>query len=66
MRNNFKQNLKYYRRLQKLTQEQLAEKINVSKTCVSNWETGLREAPIDSLIKLAEVFEISLDELILY
>ncbi|MEG0619300.1 MAG: helix-turn-helix transcriptional regulator [Bacilli bacterium] len=48
-----------------LTQEQLAEKIFVSKKTISNWETGRTSPDIDSLIRLANLFDLSLDNLLL-
>ncbi|MGM0213940.1 hypothetical protein IGI42_001481 [Enterococcus sp. AZ109] len=49
----------------KLTQEQLAEKIFVSKKTISNWETGRTTPDIDSLIRLARLFDLSLDNILL-
>lgn len=48
-----------------LTQEQLSEQIFVSKKTISNWETGKTTPDIDSLIRLAKLFDLSLDELLL-
>lgn len=48
-----------------LTQEQLAEKIFVSRKTISNWETGKTTPDIDSLIRLAHLFNLSLDNLLL-
>jgi transcriptional regulator with XRE-family HTH domain len=57
--------LKRRRNEQKLTQDQLAEKIFVSKKTISNWETGKTTPDIDSLIRLAKLFNFSLDQLLL-
>lgn len=46
-------------------QEELAEKILVSKKTISNWETGKTTPDIDSLIRLANLFNFSLDNLLL-
>jgi len=48
-----------------LTQEKLSEKIFVSKKTISNWETGKTMPDINSLIRLAKLFDLSLDELLL-
>lgn len=48
-----------------LTQEQLAKKIYVSKKTISNWETGKTTPDLESLIRLAKYFDLSLDDLIL-
>lgn len=46
------------------TQEEIAEKINVSRQTISNWETGRTLPDINSLIMISDVYGISLDELI--
>lgn len=48
-----------------LTQEQLAEKINVSRTYIAKIENGLQTGPIEIAIELAELFDVSLDFLLL-
>jgi len=48
-----------------LTQEQVAEKIFVSRKTISNWETGKTIPDIDSVIRLANLFNLSLDNLLL-
>lgn len=53
------------RKEQGLTQEQLAEKIFVSKKTISNWENGRTTPDIESLIQIAHLFELSLDSLLL-
>jgi len=47
-----------------LSQEKLAEKLNVSRSAVAKWETDGGIPEIDNLIQLAAVFDISLDELL--
>lgn len=49
----------------KLTQEQVAEKIFVSRKTISNWETGKTIPDIESVIRLANLFNLSLDNLLL-
>lgn len=56
--------LQALRRARGLTQEQLAQQLYVSRTAVSKWETGRGTPNIDSLMALAEVFGVSLDELL--
>lgn len=46
-----------------LTQEQLAEKIGVSRQAVSKWENGLATPELENLRALCTVFQITLDEL---
>lgn len=52
------------RRKQGLSQEQLAEKIGVSRQAVSKWESGTATPELEKLIALSECFHISLDELV--
>ncbi len=47
-----------------LTQEQLAEKIMVSRQTISNWENGKSLPDIVSIIKLSDLYQISLDDLL--
>lgn len=56
--------LKEKRKESQLTQEQLAEKIYVTNRTVSNWETGKTTPDIESILRLSELFNLSLDELI--
>ncbi len=51
------------RRKNGLSQEQLAEKIGVSRQAVSKWEGGLSTPELDKLRALSECFQITMDEL---
>lgn len=62
--NKFKDNLIFHRQQANLTQKQLAEKLNVSKNNIGHWEKGRSEPNIDTLIALAKMFSITIDELI--
>lgn len=53
-----------YRKNSGLSQDQLAEKIGVSRQAVSKWERGEASPDTDNLIALSEVYGVSLDELI--
>lgn len=48
----------------KLTQAELAEKLCGKKSLVSNYENGYSTPDIITLCKLAEIFDITLDELV--
>ena len=48
----------------KLSQEELAEKVYVTRQTVSNWENGKSYPDIHSLLLLSSLFEVSLDELV--
>ena len=61
----FGDQIKQLRMDQNLTQEQFAEKLNVTRQAVSNWENDRNLPDIEMLIKMTSVFGISLDQLIL-
>ncbi|WP_050637173.1 helix-turn-helix domain-containing protein [Candidatus Stoquefichus sp. SB1] len=63
---NLGKNIVYYRRKNKLTQDQLAEYIGVSKSSVSKWENNFTFPDITLLPQLAALFNISVDELMGY
>ena len=52
------------RKEKKLTQKELAEKINVSDKAVSRWETGKGYPDVTSLVSLSEYFGVSVNELL--
>ena len=56
--------IKKHRNELEISQEKLAEKIYVSRQSVSNWENDKNYPDINSLIRLSEVFHVSLDILI--
>lgn len=53
------------RKLSGMTQEQLAEKLNVSRQTVSKWESGGTSPDLDSVIKVSRIFHMSLDDLLM-
>ena len=61
---NLDENIKNRREELKLSQEYVAERLGVSRQAVSKWETGQSEPTASNLIRLTEVFEISLSELV--
>ncbi len=60
----FSEKLKKLRQEKNLTQDDLAEKIFVTRTAVSKWETDNGYPSIESLKLLAEMFNTTIDELI--
>ena len=56
--------IKKYRSNMGISQEELAEKVYVSRQTVSNWETGKNYPDIHSVLLLSSVFNVSLDQLI--
>lgn len=61
---NLSQKLQNRRKEMKLTQEEVAKKIHVSRQTISNWETGRTLPDITSLVLISDIYDISLDKLI--
>ncbi|HGD4606286.1 TPA: helix-turn-helix domain-containing protein [Streptococcus agalactiae] len=53
-----------YRKQQALSQEELSEKVYVSRQSISNWENDKTYPDIHSLLLLSQIFQVSLDQLI--
>ena len=53
-----------FRRKNGLSQEQLAERIGVSRQAISKWESGTSTPELEKLLALSECFNITLDELV--
>ena len=60
----FGEKLKQLRKDNQMTQDDLAEKIYVTRTAVSKWETDKALPAIDSLKFISDLFHVSIDELI--
>ena len=60
----FNENLQELRKNKGLTQEELAEKLYVSRTAVSKWESGRGYPNIESLKEISTFFSVSIDELL--
>ncbi|WP_050184329.1 helix-turn-helix domain-containing protein [Domibacillus robiginosus] len=56
--------LKKLRKEKKLTQEELGKKVNVTKVSISGYETGNRSPDSETLQKLADFFNVSIDYLL--
>ena len=61
---NFKDNIKRIRKENNLSQEALAEKLNVSRQAVSKWESGLAYPEMDKVVQICKMFNINIDELL--
>jgi len=57
-------NIQYLRKQKKLTQEQLAEQMNVSRQTVSRWEADEAVAELPKLVELSDLFACKLDALV--
>lgn len=60
----FKDNLKNLRKIKGLSQQQLADKLNVSFKTISHWELGYSEPSLFLLVKLKEILNASYEELL--
>ena len=61
---SFGRNLQYLRRLSAgMTQEALAEKLNVSRQTISKWEMDAANPEMDKALELCKIFNCSLDNL---
>lgn len=62
--NNLSENLKRIRKDNGLSQEQLAEKLNVSRQSVSKWESSLAYPEMDKIVQLARMYDLNIDDLL--
>lgn len=62
---NFGNNLKKLRVDSNLSQEQLAEKLNISHQAISKWESGKAYPDIENLVILRDIFDVTLDDLVI-
>ena len=60
----FSENLQFIRTQSSVTQEQLAEQLDVSRQSISKWETDASIPELEKLLRLSELFHITLDELV--
>ena len=58
--------IKYLRELRQLKQEQLAERVGVTKQTVSNWENGNMMPSVDTFLRIADFFHTTPDFLLGY
>lgn len=58
------ENLQYLRAREGVTQEQLAERLDVSRQSVSKWESGASFPEMDTLLKLCDMFHTDMDTLL--
>ncbi|MDY2962800.1 helix-turn-helix domain-containing protein [Streptococcus dysgalactiae] len=57
--------LKQLRVKHQLSQDALAEQLFISRQAISKWENGDTTPDLDNLVRLTEIFDVSLDELVL-
>lgn len=63
MENSFGKNLGYFRKNAGFTQKEFAEKLNIPLATLAGYETSSREPKFDTVIKISEILNISIDEL---
>jgi len=56
--------LKTLRKQVKLTQAQIAEKLNISQQAYASWECGVKKPIQENLVKIAQVLNVSIDYLV--
>lgn len=58
------ENLQNLRKIKNMSQEELAEKLNVSRQAVSKWESGSGYPETEKIISICEIFDCSMDQLV--
>ncbi len=61
---NVGEKIKEWRKNEKLTQQELAEKLNVSNKTISSWETGRSYPDLQMIVEISDYFNVSLDFLL--
>lgn len=65
MNKTFSKRFKSERKRLGLTQQQIANKLNISRSNIANWENGSNIASVEMLIKCSKVFGCSIDYLLI-
>lgn len=60
----FHEKLKELRSNSGMSQKQIAEKLNIKQSNISDWENGISRPDYEKLIMLADIFDVTLDELL--
>lgn len=55
--------IRQYREQLGITQKQLANRLGIDRSMIAKWEIGVNKPRADRLVKLAEIFQCSVDEL---
>lgn len=58
------ENLKLHREKKNMSQNEVAEKLHITRQTVSKWETGKCYPDFDNLIRISNIYEASIDELL--
>lgn len=57
-------NIRYFREESGMSQEELAEKLNVTRQAVSSWELGKTEPDIETLHRIADALGVTIEEIV--
>lgn len=60
---SFSENLQFLRKKKDMTQEQLSEKLEVSRQSVSKWESGVTYPEMDKILQICQMFHCNMDDL---
>ncbi len=61
---SFGQNLIYYRRKKGLTQQEVADKLNLNRSTYTKYETSVSEPSLEILLKIADIFDVEPNKLL--
>jgi len=61
---DFAKNLRKFRKQKGYSQERLAQELHYGYTAIANYESGRNEPSIDDMVRLAEILDVTLDELV--
>ena len=61
---NFASNLQKLRKKENMSQEALAERLDVTRQSVSKWESGASYPEMDKLISICKIFNVDMDTLV--
>jgi transcriptional regulator with XRE-family HTH domain len=62
--NNVSENIRKLRKEQGLSQDDLAQRLNTARPVISNWERNIGEPSASQLVKLAQIFSVSVDAIV--
>jgi transcriptional regulator with XRE-family HTH domain len=60
----FSENLKYLRKLKKISQQQLADKLNIDRSTISRWESNDIDPTVSNVISIANLLGIPVADLV--
>lgn len=61
---NFSKNLKYLRKINDISQQELADNLGLDRSSISKWENGLMDVTIGNAIKISNYFNIPLGDFV--